>query len=244
LPYISGLDYGGDCQPAGGAGGDFFDLRRLPGNELAVSVGEVSGHGIDAAILLSVIQAFLRGLTGSGAVEVVKVIEQLNQVVCQVAPPGICATLFLAYVDPRRRELRYVSAGHEPPLLWRKRTGRVQRLTSAGTVLGLSGRTSYEQRTIGMDPGDILVAFTDGIAEATDGQGRVWGEDGILSVLRRCHDARSPELVAEILESARRFADSMTVADDRTAVVVRLAEPAKHPIQDEEAVELACAAAA
>ena len=109
LPHISGLDYGGDCQPAGDAGGDFFDLRRLPGNELAVSVGDVSGHGIDAAILLSVIQAFLRGLTGTGSVEVLKVIEELNQVVCQVAPAGICATLFLAYVDPRRRELRYVS---------------------------------------------------------------------------------------------------------------------------------------
>lgn len=153
------------------------------------------------------------------------------------------ATLFLAHVDPPRRELRYVNAGHEPPLLLRKRTGRAQRLPSTGTVLGLTGRTVYEQRTIGMDPGDVLVAFTDGVTEAADAQGREWGEDGVLSVLRRCRDARGSESVAEILESARRFADPVMPADDRTAVVVRLADTAEHTMPEEEAMELAFGAA-
>jgi len=243
LPHIAGLDYCGDCQPAGEVGGDFFDFRRLPGNELAVSVGDVSGHGIGPAILMSGIQAFLRGLTGRGSGEIPGVVAELNRVVCQVAPDNIYVTLFYAHVDPQRREVRYVSAGHEPPLLLRKRNGRAQRLGSTGTVLGLTARTVFEQRTIGMDPGDLLVAFTDGVTEATDAEGREWSENGVLSVLRGCKDARSSELVAEILESAGRFADPMAPVDDRTAVAVRLTETADRTLQEDEAMELAFAAA-
>lgn len=243
LPQIAGLDYWGDCQPAGEVGGDFFDFRRLPGNKLAVSVGDVSGDRIGAAILMSGIQALLRGFTGRVSGEMPGVVEELNRVVYQVAPGNIYATLFYAHVDLQRREVRYVSAGHEPPLLLRKRTGRVDRLDSTGTVLGLTGRTVYEQRTIGMEPGDLLAAFTDGVTEATDAEGREWSENGVLSVLRRCRDARGSELVAEVLESARRFADPVAAADDRTAVVVRLTDTAARTLQGEEAMEPAFAAA-
>ena len=243
LPHIAGLDYCGDCRPAGEVGGDFFDLRRLPGNGLAVSVGDVSGHGMGAAILMFGIQAFLRGLARRGPGQIPDEVEELNRVVCQVAPDNTYITLFYAHVDPQRREVRYVSAGHEPPLLLKVRTGRAQWLDTTGTVLGLTGRTRYVQRTMGMDPGDVLVAFTDGVTEAMDAEGRVWSENGVLSVLRRCRNARGPELVAEILESAGRFADPRAPADDRTAVVVRLCDATERALQEEEALEPACAAA-
>jgi sigma-B regulation protein RsbU (phosphoserine phosphatase) len=243
LPHIAGLDYSGDCQPAGEVGGDFFDFRRPTGNELSVWVGDVSGHGFGAAILMSGIQSFLRGVTGRGSSEMPGVVEELNRSVCQVAPDNIYVTLFYAHVDPQRREVRYVNAGHEPPLLLRRRTGSAQRLDSTGTVLGLTGRAVYAQRTIRVDPGDVLVAFTDGVTEATDIEGQQWGENGVLNVLRRCKHARGSELVAEILESAGRFADPAAPADDRTAVVVRLTDPAERTSQGEEATELAFAAA-
>jgi sigma-B regulation protein RsbU (phosphoserine phosphatase) len=215
----------------------------LAGNELAVWVGDVSGQGIGAAILMSEIQAFLRGLTDSGSGERAGVVEALNRVVCEVAPDNIFATLFYAHIDPRRSEVRYVSAGHEPPLLWRKRTGRAHRLDITGTVLGLTGRTVYKERTIGVEAGDVLVAFTDGLTEAADAQGRAWGENGILSVLRRSKDARSSVLVGEILESAARFTDPVAPAQDRTAVVVRFTAATGLMLQEEEAAELAFAAA-
>jgi sigma-B regulation protein RsbU (phosphoserine phosphatase) len=243
LPHIAGLDYSGDCLPAGEVCRDFFDFRRLPGNELAVSVGDVSGQGIGAALLMSGIQAFLRGLASRGSGEILGVVEELNRVVCQVAPDNIHSTLFYAQVNPQRREVRYVNAGHEPPLLLRKRTGRPQRLDNTGTVLGLTRRTSYEQRTIEMDPGDVLVAFTDGVTEAMDAGGREFGENGVLSVLRRSKDARCSELVAEILESASRFAVPVTPTVDRTAMVVRLADTVERTWQEEEAMALAFAAA-
>ena len=234
LPDVAGLDYSGDCQPAGDMGGDFFDFRKLTGNELSVSVGDISGHGFGAAILMSGIQSFLRGITGHGSSEMAGVVEELNRVVCRVAPDNIYVTLFYAHVDSQRREVRYVNAGHEPPLLLR-RTGSTQRLDSTGTVLGLTGRAVYEQRTIRIDPGDVLVAFTDGVTEATDIDGQQWGENGVLNVLRRCRHARGSELVAEILESAGRFADPAAPADDRTGVVVRLTDPSERASQGKEA---------
>jgi len=94
-----------------------------------------------------------------------------------------------------------------------------------------------------MDPGDVLVAFTDGVTEATDAEGQVWGENGVLNVLRRSKDARCSELVAAILESAGRFADPVAPADDHTAVVVRLADTVERTWQEEEALALAFAAA-
>ena len=243
MPYVAGLDYGGECRSAGEVGGDFFNFHRLIGNALSVSVGDVSGHGIGAAILMAGIQAFLRGITGRGSSEMPCVVEELNRMVCQVAPDNIYVTLFYAHVDPQRREVRYVSAGHEPPLLSRQRTGSAQRLDSTGTVLGLTSRAVYQQRTIGMDPGDVLAAFTDGVTEAMDIEGREWGENGVLNVLRRCKQARGSELVAEILESAGQFADPAAMPDDRTAVVVRLTGPAEHASHEEDAMELAFAAA-
>ena len=196
-----------------------------------------------AAILVSGIRAILNVLTLHVSGEIAGLVEELNRVACQAAPDNIYVTLFYAHVDPRRREVRYVNAGHEPALLLRKRTGRAQRLESTGTVLGLTGRTVYEQRTIGMDPGDVLAAFTDGVTEATDAEGREWSESGVLNVLRRRKDVRSAELVAEILESAGRFADPVSRADDRTAVVLRSTGPAEHLLQEEEVTELAFAAA-
>jgi len=243
LPQVAGLDYCGDCRPAGEVGRDFFDFSRPPGDGLLVLVGDVSGDGIGAAVLTAGIQAFLRGVAGRGPGGIPGAVEELNRVVCQVAPDNIFATLFYVHVDRQRREVRYVSAGHEPPLLWRKRTSRAQRLDSTGTVLGLTGRTVYKQRTIGIDPGDLLVAFTNGVTEAIDAEGREWGEDGVLSVLRRCKDARASELVAEILESAERFADPLAPMDDRTAVVVRFTDTAQRTLQEKEATELALAAA-
>jgi phosphoserine phosphatase RsbU/P len=224
-------------------GRDFFDFFGLPGKELAVLVGDVLGQGIGAAVSMSGILAFQRGLTARGSGEIVCAVEELNRVVCQVIPNNIYATLFYAHVDAQRRELRYVNAGHEPPLLLRKRNGLAQRLDSTGTVLGLTGRAAYKQRTIGMDPGDVLVAFTDGVTEATDAGKLEWGEEGVSSTLRWCKDARASELVIEVLESAGRFADPVAPADDRTAIVVRLPDAGERTFPEEGARDLTLAAA-
>src|SRR6266481_6369958 len=159
LPHIDGLAYHGECRPAGNVGGDFFDFMPLPENRLAIAVGDVCGHGMGAAIMMSGLQLFLRGLTVLGRGEIGGMVRELNRAVYRTSPDNVYATLFYAHVDPLGRELHYVSAGHEPALLIHTRTARVNRLESTGTVLGLTDRTAYGRRTLPIEPGDLLITF-------------------------------------------------------------------------------------
>ncbi|HTP30834.1 MAG TPA: PP2C family protein-serine/threonine phosphatase [Candidatus Acidoferrales bacterium] len=243
LPLVAGLDYCGSCHTATAFSGDFFDFRSPARDRLDVLVGDVSGSEIGAAILKSGIQAFLRGLATRGSGPIQGDVEELSRLVYDLAPDDSRATLFYARLDSRSGELSYVSAGHEPPLLFRGETSRAQRLDRTGTVLGLSGHAVYSLRRVYMEPGDVLVAFTDGVTEARDTLGREWGENGIHEVFRRCRAARSSELVVEILESASRFANPLVPVDDRTVVVVRLRDTMRRTLHDEESAGLALTAA-
>jgi sigma-B regulation protein RsbU (phosphoserine phosphatase) len=160
------------------------------------------------------------------------VVRELNHAAWLASPDNFYATLFYAYLDPLRRELQYVSAGHESALLVRRRKGRVHRLDSTGTVLGLSERTVYGHRTMPLEPGDLLIAHTDGITEACDAEGREFGEKGLLDVVARYPDARARDLAGEILEAIDRYAVSGEPADDRTVVVVRFQSAAERSVFD------------
>jgi sigma-B regulation protein RsbU (phosphoserine phosphatase) len=244
LSSVKGLDYYGECQLAGGVGGDFFDFVRLDDHCLSVSVGDIAGQGAGAAIMMSGLRAFLRGLTASVGREISSVVEELNRAVCQASPDNFYATLFHAHVDPVGRQIHYVSAGHEPALLIRSSTGLVQRLDSTGTVLGLTARSRYQQRVVTFAHGDILVAFTDGIPDATDDKGRELGHQGVVRLVRSSGAVRAVDLVNRIMEEVERFAGKTLPADDRTAVAIRFTDAARQSAKEEhDEVELAFAAA-
>jgi sigma-B regulation protein RsbU (phosphoserine phosphatase) len=221
LPHIQGLDYYGECRPVRDTGGDFHDFVPLAPHGLAVSVGDVSGHGLSAGILMSGLRALLRGLAAHGPCGIGRMVRELNRAFWQVSPGDFFATLFHACVDPVRRELEYVSAGHESALLVRRRSGRVHRLESTGTVLGLSDRTVYGHRILPLELGDLLIAHTDGVTDAGDAEGIEFGEKGILRIVQRHPEARACDLAREILEAIDRHAGPGR-QDDRTVVVVRL----------------------
>src|SRR5262249_48363757 len=188
-----GLDYYGECQPAGDIGGDFFDFIPLGEHTLAASVGDVSGKDVGAAIMMSGLQAFLRSLTG-GCECASSVVRALNRTVCDICPDNFFATLFYAHIDALNRRLQYVSAGHEPALIVKEDGCRAERLEGTGAVLGLTNRTVYTHRTVQLDPGDMLVAFTDGVTEAVDSRGRELRDAGVLDVVRRYSDAPASEV--------------------------------------------------
>jgi serine phosphatase RsbU (regulator of sigma subunit) len=136
-----------------------------------------------------------------------------------------------------------VNAGHEPALLVRGGGERVYRLESTGTVLGLTTRAGYGVRTLALEPGDLLVAFSDGVADAANSRGRTFGESGVLEALREHPGARSSELVAYLMDAVRQFADRAGTVDDRTVTVVRLNQMLANPLLEDESRELAFAAA-
>ncbi len=243
LRHVDGLDYYGECQPAGDIGGDFFDFVPLPNRNLLMSLGDVSGHGIAAAIIMSGLQAMLRSVSAGESGELPRVVQGLNRSVCDISPDSFYATLFYGLIDPVRQQLKYVSAGHEPALLFQQRSGRLRRLESTGTVLGLTTRSTFREKTISLEPGDVIVAFTDGITEAADPHGHEFREEGVLRILEQHPRAGAVELSGRILEAVDSFRTRSASTDDRTVAVVRvIAASAKEPF-DRHAEELAFAAA-
>ena len=239
-PRTHGLDYFGECRPARDSGGDFHDFTVMAPSGLAVSVGDVSADGLGTGILMSGLRALLRSLAAHGPDEIGRLVRDLNRAAWQASSGDFHMTLFHACLDPVRRQLEYVSAGHEPALLIRRRTGRVHRLESTGTVIGLSDRTVYGHRTVPLEPGDLLIAHTDGVTDAANAEGIGFGEKGILRAVERHREARACDLAKEILEAADRHAGAGQ-QDDRTVVVVRFQAAAWKTV-DEDRQEAVMAA--
>ena len=148
-------------------------------------------------------------------------VRDLNRMVWEVSPDNFYATMFYAHIDGPRHELHYVNAGHDRVILLRDDLTRAVNLESTGTVLGLSTKAAYDQRTIPLEPGDVLVAVTDGITDAADSDGHMLDEDAILQVVRDHPEGSSSDLAGYIIREVDAFTGGALPADDRTVVVVR-----------------------
>lgn len=242
IRIATALDYAGEAQPA--SGGDFFDFIPLESHALLAAIGHVSGQNAAAAtLLLPALRGFLRTRLSAGAGDLRGVIRDLNQTLCGASTDSFYATLFAAAFDPERRELHYVNAGHEPALLVRHGGNRVCRLESTGTVLGLTTRAAYGRRTIALEPGDVLAAFTDGLVETADPTGRSFGEPGVLQVLHENAGEPAHQLARCLVDASRSFGDRACPAMDRTALVVRFNDTLANGVLEHDAAEVAFAAA-
>ncbi len=224
LPPIRGLDYAGYCRAALRVGGDYYDFLPLPDGSLGIAVGDVSGKGIGAALLMASLQACLRGRGGHGPGGLAELIEQVSRLVFDASPDNRYATLFYAHYDPATRRLAYVNAGHCAPLLLRAAGGasEVVRLDAGGTVVGLFGDTSYQESTLALRPGDLLVAYTDGISEALNPDEEEYGESRLMEVARRCDGVAVADVIARVVQAVDAFAAGAEQHDDMTLVAARV----------------------
>ncbi|HKE29481.1 MAG TPA: SpoIIE family protein phosphatase [Bryobacteraceae bacterium] len=247
MPTVSGLDYHGEYRPASPAlakeGGDFFDFVPLAGSTLALSLGELSGAGAGTSVLMSGLQASLRGFAENGPHRISTTVEALNRTLCDLSPDYLYARLFYARLDASAHELTYVGAGHEPVLLVRRRPARIRRLESTGAVMGLTRRSAYHQRSLPVEPGDLLIAFSDGLSDALSPAGRAFTEAGVLEAVLQTPDAGATELAREIMTAVDRFTGHEAPADDRTVVVVRVRGPRPETVFERHAAEPVFAAA-
>jgi sigma-B regulation protein RsbU (phosphoserine phosphatase) len=240
---MAGVDYFGDSRPASIPGTDFFGFIPIDPAILALSVGQVSPPGSDAPMLISAIQTLWRILITNLRDELPHAVEEVNRAICPVSSDRSSTSLFCATVDPKRRQLLYVNAGHEPALLFRRRTRHVHRLTNTGTVLGLTARAGFAQRRVTLNPGDVLAVFTEGISRAADAGGREWSDVGVFETLLENPDANPAEMVGRILKAVDLFTGRRLQGADRTVVITRFLGLAEEPIPELHATELACAAA-
>lgn len=225
FPAVAGLDYSGACRPALGVGGDYYDFLLLPEDRLGIAIGDVSGKGISAALLMASLQASLRGQAMQGTNDLAHLMSNVNRLVYDASAENRYATFFYAQYEPSMRRLTYVNAGHNPPMIFREReSGReVIRLGEAGgVVVGLLRDFPYSQAVVTLEPGDVMVGFTDGISEAMNVQEEEWGEDQLIEAVRARRNLSAAEMIPYLMSAADDFAAGAKQHDDMTLVVVRV----------------------
>jgi phosphoserine phosphatase RsbU/P len=221
LPPAPGLEYCGQCRPAREVGGDYYDFLELSAGRLGIAIGDVSGKGVGAALMMASLEASLRALA-SVVKDPADLIGRVNSLVCQASASNRYATLFYAEYDPATRGLTYVNAGHNPPIVLRNSGGSCQvlRLETGGSVIGLLPQR-YQQGAFAHQTGDMVVLFTDGVSESMNVRDEEWGEERMIELIKICHGLPASEAVRRILAAAQAFAGGAPQHDDMTLVVLR-----------------------
>jgi serine phosphatase RsbU (regulator of sigma subunit) len=221
LPEPPGYDLAAHNTPCRGVGGDLYDFLLRDESRLVLALGDVSGKGMGAALLMATTQAALRAYFSTAAT-LEEVLTRLNRHICASSGDEQFVTLFCAEIELASGRLRYVSAGHNPSLLLRSE-GSLERLRSGGMVLGILPELEYRSTETALGPGDLLVAYSDGITECHDPEGELFEEERLERLLAERPEAAPGDLQREILAACASFAGSAEQYDDMTLALLRRA---------------------
>ena len=219
LPAMNGCDLAVRWQPASAFGGDCYDAIRVSDTALALSIADVCGKGLPAALVMSSLQASLRAFAFSDPAPRF-VVSHLNRALCRNAELRRFVTLFYGVYDSNTRRLIYINAGHNPPALIRS-DGSIVRLVAGGMVVGMFDQAIYEQGEMRLEPGDRLVLFTDGITEAESSDGLEFGDDRLLETVVRYRMSDPDRLLRGLFDEVASFAGRY-LRDDATAVAMAI----------------------
>jgi sigma-B regulation protein RsbU (phosphoserine phosphatase) len=217
VPQIDGFEIAASWQPASGVGGDCFDAIRFSDSRLAISIADVVGKGIPAALLMSNLQAAVRAFA-SEAVEPAALCQQVNRILCGNIAEGRFISFFYCVLDATVGVLTYTNAGHYLPIIVRA-DGSVERLGMGGPVLGVLAEADYEQASIAMAQGDRLVLFTDGLTEARNAADEEFGEHRLLAAAIEHRACSAPSLQARLADAVATFTGGH-LQDDATLIVL------------------------
>jgi len=226
-PTFPRADLAGLSLPAREVGGDYYDVLKLSDHEVGLIVADVSGKGVGAALLMSSFRAALlsQDLRVHGPAVTM---QRINGFLHRSIEPGRFVTAFLCVLDVGRGRISYANAGHNQPLLVRA-TGEISMLREGGLVLGMFGDTPYRQVDIDVDPGDLLVLYTDGLTEAVNEEEEFYGEERLIDCLRRHPQVSCRDALRSIMTEVRAFTEGTGLPDDLTVLLARWrgADPGK-----------------
>jgi phosphoserine phosphatase RsbU/P len=217
IPQFPGIEISGAWQPAREMSGDYFDVLKLDDHRFAFCIADVAGKGVAAALLMSNLQATVRGLAAPESVPG-DLCTRANGFVCRNVGAESFITFFFGIYDARSRRAQYSNAGHNPPMLLRS-DGGCERLTEGGALLGVLPDETYATADVQFAPGDRLVLFTDGVTEAVDGEGTEFGEERLLEILSGCRSRSGREIQEEVLRAVKEFS-ARELQDDATLLVL------------------------
>jgi serine phosphatase RsbU (regulator of sigma subunit) len=206
--------------PALELGGDFFNYFQLPGGDLALLVGDVSGKGVPAALLMANLQATLRARLPL-SIQLAELADQLDREIAESTPPELFLTLFMAVLDSRQQLLRYVNAGHNPQYVLRS-GGLLESLSSTGRPLGLLPGAGYQEKQVALHEGDSVFLYTDGLVEAENAAGEELGAEPLERVLAAERSAQLDTLLTSVEAAVRHHRGTAEPRDDATMLALRV----------------------
>lgn len=218
-PTIPGYDLAGISIPASQVGGDYFDYIAMDDGRLAVTLGDVSGKGMPAALLMANVQATLRAQTVPGHTAN-ECLAQSNRLLCQSTRKGSFVTLFLALLDYRGHRMTFANAGHNRPYLVRP-DGEVETLNLGGLVLGFMPNHAYQQDEREFSVGETLVIYSDGVTEAFNPANEQFSDERLIALLQELNGQSARSITDTIVDRVKAFAGSRDQSDDITLLVVR-----------------------
>ena len=219
-PQLKTLEYAGICLQARQVGGDYFDFLSLGPHRLGMIIGDVSGKGIAAALLMANLQASLRSQSALAFDQPEALLRSVNRLFYDNTGDNAYASLFFADYDDATRRLRYANCGHLSGLLLRA-DGKVEQLDSTSMLLGLFEEWDCTMRDQELSPGDVLALYTDGVTEASNERGEEFGERSLIDALRQHRDLPCQALLNAIVEDVRRFSPQEEQHDDITAIIAK-----------------------
>lgn len=222
LPLCAGLDCAAQCRPARAVGGDYYDFIPLPDGRLLFTLGDVSGKGIAAAVLMASIQASIRTQALRPFETLAALVGEFNRAVFSFSTPEKYSTLFCGVLDPEMRRLTYVNAAQVAPVIVRAGGGDLQRLEEGGPGVGMFAAARYQEGALDLKPGDSVVCFSDGISEATNAQEEMWDEEDCLALVKRNAGLSARGMVDALVAGSDAFAAGAEQHDDMTAVALKL----------------------
>jgi sigma-B regulation protein RsbU (phosphoserine phosphatase) len=220
LPEIPGVRIAATNVSSKQVGGDYYDVLALPGGRFVIAIGDVSGKGTPAALLMANLQATIRALVPL-ELGLAELTARVNDLLCQNTGGSRFVTFFWGIIDPAARTLTYVNAGHNYPYVLRA-DGTMERLDRGGMILGvMPGYPAYEEATLAVRCGDLLVLFTDGVSEAMSADGVEYGEPRLEEVIRGVGDIEPAAVIAAVQDDVLTHTRTAPQSDDITMMVVR-----------------------
>ena len=219
-PHIAGWDFAALWRPAHIVGGDFYDFLPIGQSRWqGVLIGDVSDKGMPAALFMVLARSTIRASVSEG--RPADFIAHANRLLCTDATNGMFVTLCYTQFDPLTGELVYVNAGHNPPLLLRRDDDQFRILTRTGMALGVDETSQFEQRAVQLDPGDLLVLYTDGITDATNAAEQEFGAGRLRQAIFEKRHVSALETVVALNDALYQFVDTAPQFDDIAVVVLR-----------------------
>ncbi len=224
---VGDIEAHGETQPANTVGGDFFDILPRDDGQVLLILGDVAGKGTPAALLMALFLAMTRTLLDESLPPAV-LAHRLNEQLMRHAPRSRFITAFIALWNPRSGEVRYVNAGQNPPMV-RRASGRLDWLAPTGMALGLSRRATYDEASLTLAPGDLLLAYSDGITEAESPAGVAFEQEGLRVLADRIDGLRAGLVARRVIDEVRAHTDDSVLFDDLTVLVCRRVPPVQPP---------------